>query len=307
MNNEIDEKKNIVLVFLTGFIRLRGVVNWSAISFVGFILGMYSLDLSSYLIPFLIFLVSTFFIMSFTFAMNNYYDADSDRENPRRMHINAIASGRISKQTGIFLILIFVFISLFVSILFKFEVFLFCVFLLFLGYAYSAPPLRTKNRPILDIIWHFLGFFSYVIWGSLIAGSVGIINWLFAISLGVFSCIDQVDNHIKDYSFDKNTGTTTYAVWAGLDIAKTTLKMIIILHTIFLIPLILLYSLSSLSTILIISGGAILGTIKAKSKKDSSVPSLYYFSAVFGVAVYLSCIVYHINILLGEQALWLLT
>ena len=55
MNNEIDEKKNIVLVFLTEFIRLRGVVNWSAISFVGFILGMSSLDLSSYLIPFLIF------------------------------------------------------------------------------------------------------------------------------------------------------------------------------------------------------------------------------------------------------------
>ena len=134
MNNKIDEKKNIVLVFLTGFIRLRCVVNWSAISFVGFILGMSSLDLSNYLTPFLIFFVSTFFIMSFTFAINNYFDADSDRENPRRIPINAIASKRIPKQTAFFLIITFVFISLFVSILFKFEVFLFCVFLLFLGY-----------------------------------------------------------------------------------------------------------------------------------------------------------------------------
>jgi 4-hydroxybenzoate polyprenyltransferase len=299
MNNETDEKKNIVKVFLTGFIRLRGVVNWSALSFMGFILGMSSLDLSSYVLPFSVFVVTIFCILSFTFGINNYYDIDSDRKNPRRKNINAMASGKIPKQTGLIINLIFFIIPLVISILFKLEVFLLCVVFLFWMWAYSAPPLRLKGRPVVDIIWHFFAFVLLIIWGSFIAGSVGIINWLVAISLGIFSCIDQVDNHISDYSFDKNTGTTTYAVWVGLDTAKTTLKMIIILHTIFLIPLILLYSLSYISTILIISGGAVIGIILAKSKKDSSVSSLYYFSAVFGVAVYLSCIVYHINILLG--------
>ena len=101
------QKKNMILVFFTEFIRLRCVMFWSAVSFGGFILGMSSLDLSSYIIPLLVFLVSTFFIMSFTFAINNYYDADSDRDNPRRMHINAIASGIISKRTGVFLNLVF--------------------------------------------------------------------------------------------------------------------------------------------------------------------------------------------------------
>jgi len=145
MSNKIDKKKNIISVFLTEFIRIKDAMIWSAISFGGFILGMSSLDLSSYIIPLLVFLVSTFFIMSFTFAINNYYDADSDRENPRRRNINAIASGKISKQTGIILNITFIIVPLVVSILFKFEVFIFCAFLLFLGWTYSASPFKNKE------------------------------------------------------------------------------------------------------------------------------------------------------------------
>jgi 4-hydroxybenzoate polyprenyltransferase len=127
MKSESCEQKNIVFVFLTEFIRVRGVITWSLISFLGFILGMSSLELSNYTIPLLTFVVSTFCILSFTFAINNYFDTDSDRENPRRKHINAIASGKISKKNGILLIIIFVLISLiqfYISL--KFSYFVFC-------------------------------------------------------------------------------------------------------------------------------------------------------------------------------------
>jgi len=226
--NNTNTKKNITLVILTEYIRIKDVIVWSAISFGGFILGMSHLDLSSYIIPFIVFLVSTFFIISFTFTINNYYDTDSDKVNPRRKDINAIASGKISKKTGIIMNIIFLIIPLIVSILYKFEVFLFCAFLLFLGWAYSASPLRTKSRPILDVLWHFLGFFSYVIWGSLIGGSIGLISWLIAISIGVWSSVGQIGNHIRDYSFDKDSKTKTFAVWIGIDKQKLPLNFLLL-------------------------------------------------------------------------------
>jgi len=299
----------MILVFFTEFIRIKCVMFWSAISFGGFILGISSLDLSSYTIPLLVFLVSTFFIMSFTFAINNYYDADSDRENPRRMHINAIASGKISKRTGIFLNLTFVIIPLVITFLFKIEVFLFCVFFLFWMWIYSSPPLRLKGCPGIDVIWHFFAFFFLVIWGSSIAGSISLINWLTAISLGVWSSVFQVDNHIRDYSFDRDSGTNTYAVWIGIDKAKTTVAILTLIHLILLIPLILLYSLSYYITIIIIIGIPFMGLLILKPKKGVYPTKrcfIYFFTFVIGGAVYLSCLVYHILLILGEPTLGLL-
>ncbi|UCF11725.1 MAG: prenyltransferase [Thermoplasmatales archaeon] len=306
MSGKIDEKKNIVLVFLTGFIRIRGVVNWSSFSFIGFILGMSSLDISSYIVPLIIFAVTIICILSFTFAINNYHDVDSDRKNLKKIQINAIASGIITKQTAAILIITFVVISLVISILFKFEIFLLCILILAWMWAYSSPPLRVKGKPGFDIIWHFFGFVLLVMWGSYISGSISLVNWLVAISIGIFSCIAQVWNHINDYSSDKDSGTLTFAVWAGFDTAKKTLKIIVLLHIIFLIPLILLYSLNYVLTIIILILGVIIGLVGVISKKDSLESSMYYFPVVFGGAVYISCIVSHINDLLGEPTLGLL-
>ena len=43
-----------------------------------------------------------------------------------------------------------------------------------------------------------------------------------------------------------------------------------------------------------------------ESNKDSLESSVYYFPVVFGGAVYISCLIYHINDLLGEPTLGLL-
>ena len=112
-----EKKKNIFYSFFTGFIRIRGVLNWFVISFFGFLLGITSLNITNYMIPFIFFVISTFFILAFTFAVNNYYDINTDKENPRRAHLNAMASGAISKQTGMMLNLIFIIIPLVLSLL----------------------------------------------------------------------------------------------------------------------------------------------------------------------------------------------
>ncbi len=304
MNREISKKKNIFNVFFTEFIRIRGVFTWSAISFIGFILGMSSLEAFSYMIPFVFFGVSTFCILAFTFAINNFYDADSDRKNPRRMHINAIASGKISNQNSIFLNIGFVLIPLLFSFIYKFEVFLFCAFLVFWMWIYSAPPLRLKGRPGIDIIWHFVAFILLILWGSFFAGSINPITVLVAFSVGLWSAIAQIWNHINDYAYDKNSGTVTFAVWAGHDTTITTLKIIVLLHTVFLIPLIVLYSLSYVSTILLLGVGLVITMVGIKPKKDFPLTRRHYIPFVFAIVVYLCCLIYHISILLGEPLYW---
>ena len=297
MNNKTNKNNNITVVIFTQYFRIQNVIKWSLISFVGFILGMSTLSLNIYILPLSLFIVTAFCVGSFTFAINNYYDVDSDRENPRRKHINAIVSGRISKKTGILLNTLLVIISLVICLLYKFEVFLFCAFLIFIAWSYSAPPLRLKGRPVLDVILHFFGFFAAVIWGSFIAGYVGLLNWLFAFSLGVFSTVGQVGNHIIDYSFDKASGTKTFAVWIGLEKAKTTINILTLLHLIVLIPLVLLYSLSYIITIIVVIIFPIIGFLILRPKKGAFPTKrcyIYYFSIVIGGAVYLSCIIFHI-------------
>lgn len=302
MSNKLNDKKNIFSIFFNEFLRIRNVLAWTLVSFVGFIFGISSLDLGSYIIPFFVFFVSFFFIVSVTFSLNNYFDVDSDRINPRRKNINAIEFRKISKQTVFFLNIIFIFISLIVTFLYKFEIFLFSIFLLFLGLAYSIPPFRIKGRPVLDVIWHFLGFFSFIIYGSFIAGSIELISWLMAISLGVWSSIGQVGNHIEDYSSDKSSGTKTFAVWAGLDKAKITINFLTLLHLIVLIPLIIFYTIDYYASFLFFIVIALLGLIILKPRRGAFPTKncwIFYFSIVIGGAVYVSILIYHIYTLLN--------
>jgi 4-hydroxybenzoate polyprenyltransferase len=293
--DKTDKNNNsVIFIFFTSFIRIRGVVNWSAISFFGFLLGTTSLNIISYMIPLFVFIVSTFFILAFTFAINNYYDIDSDKKNPRRAHLNAMASGTILKRTGMSLNIVFIIIPLVLSILYKFEVFIFCALLIFWMWAYSAPPLRLKGRPGVDILWHYIAFAALVLWGSYLAGSVTVINELVALAFGIYGCIAQIDNHIRDYPFDKASGSKTFAVWVGTRKANTTLELFLIIYMISLIPLIVLYSFYSLFTILILCGGIIIGLFIVKRKKGPLTSSLYRFIIVFGESVFLSCLLYHI-------------
>ena len=303
------KKESIIFIFLTQFIRIEHVFGWSAISFGGFILGISSIDISSNFIPFIVFIISTFCIISFTFSINNYYDADSDRNNPRRKDFNAIASGKISKKTAIILNSFLVVIPLVVTLIFKFYVFLFCILFIIWMWIYSSPPFRLKSSPGMDIVWHFFAFVIFVIWGSYIAGTIGLINWLAAISIGAFSLIGQVENHIFDYNFDKESGTKTLAVLIGLDKTNKILIILTIFHLILLIPLILLYTLSYYITIILTFIISVIGFIFLKGKKDiTSVKMLFvkYSTNILGGAVYISCLIYHILFLLEMKTLGLL-
>ncbi len=298
MKSSMNKKKNVFSHFFTGFIRIKGVCNWLAISFFGFLLGITSLEITRYLVSLWFFVVLTFFILSFTFAINNYYDIDTDKENPRRAPLNALASGSISKHMGMMFNLIFIIIPLLLSLFITLEVFVFCSFLFLLMWMYSAPPLRLKSRPGIDILWHFIALLALILWGSYLAGTISQITIFVAVSLGLYGCFAQIDNHIHDYTFDKASGSKTFAVWIGLHNAYRALIVVFILYIIFLLPLIILFSLHSYFTIIILVGG-IIGSIGIITiTQTRGVSSLFHIINVFGWSVYLNCLIYHISNLL---------
>lgn len=293
-----EKKKRNILMFFTGFIRIRGIVNWSAISFFGFLVGITVLDIESIMVPFFFFAVSTFFILAFTFAINNYYDVDTDKENPRRAHLNIMASGHFSKRAGLLLNLLFIIIPLVLSFFYSPVVFVFCAGLIFWVWAYSAPPLRLKGRPGLDILWHFIVFFALILWGAYLAGSISLLAILVAVSFGLYGCFAQIDNHIHDYPFDKASGSQTFAVRLGLPAAYKALSVTFILYLVFLVPLIILFSLPAYLTIVIVGGGIVGSIIVIKIKKSTKAESLFPIINCLGWAVYLNCLLYHLSYIL---------
>lgn len=304
MTNENSVKRRSILyIILFELVRIRTVISWCAFSCIGFILGMSTLT-SVYFGRFAIFLTSTLCVLSFTFAINNYYDINSDRINPKKCNLNAMASGHISKTFGIVANLALVILALLiVTFSLDFSGIVFCAFFIFWMWVYSSPPLRLKGRPGVDILWHFVAFAILVLWGSFVAGSIGLSTWLVAISLGVFSCVAQVWNHLNDYQFDKESGIVTYAVSRGVDNTIMTLKIIVILQTVLLLPLIFLYSLQYVFAVAVLIVGILLGIYVVHTKwKTIGYSAAYYFPIVFSFAVYINAITYHLALLVGQPA-----
>jgi len=295
MTNE--KRNNKVRLVLTKYIRIDDVIKWMAISFIGFILGAQSFGFQDIILPFCVFLIATFFYMSFIFAINNYYDADSDRANPRRMHKNALASGDISKKGAMTINILCIVVPLLVLTWYKPVVVPLTILLIVWSALYSIPPIRIKGRPGLDVIWHFFGFVYIVLLGALISGSLSELVWLMAISLGIFSSIGQLANHYEDFEYDKESGTKTFAVRFGLNATKQTIEVVLSIHLIIILLLFVLYSSHFLITLLLVVGLMILGFILLRPKK-TGFPTRrsyeFYLSTIVGGSVYISVLLYHI-------------
>ena len=291
MGNQSNKKENIFWIFFSKFIRIQDTAYWIAVSFLGFILGITSLSFSTYIIPFLVLLISIFCIISFTFSINNLYDVETDKKNKRRIDVNPIASRKFSLKTSKIIILTLTVIPLIISFIFGYiKLFLFTASLLFLGWAYSAPPLRLKGRPGFDLLIHFLGFFLYVIYGSYIAGRIEYLSILVAASVGLASCISQMANHIMDYIPDKESGILTFAVWVGKDKAKITMYLFVVLHLILIIPILIIYALNSYGVYLILFAGLIFSLYLSTPKKTFDIKKIKFivFIFYFSLFIYLS-------------------
>lgn len=227
------------------------VVHWRAymgLSFLPFLDGI-SENLTNIALAraFLINLTTISCFLAFTFGLNNCFDIETDMAEGD-LDKNPIAVGKISFKSALMASLAVGFLGVTILIFYVpiYTVIFIYLLLLFLGGFYSAPPLRFKSKPFLDIISHGLFFGSLLyIYGYLIRGVNvwTIVKSPLVLLIFTYSVILNMRNHWEDYNFDLEANINTTATYLGYERTKKAIIFLIQIHWILLLTLSLIISL----------------------------------------------------------------
>lgn len=86
----------------------------------------------------------------------------------------------------------------------------------FIAWAYSAPPLRLKTRPGLDLLTHalFVQTFPYFMSMVFIKADWGLLDWVLLAILFLASLTAQLEQQVRDFVVDAQSGGT-FTTWMG--------------------------------------------------------------------------------------------
>ena len=201
---------------LVGFLKITRVESW-----LGWIFsfGFGSIFLS--LPPperFLAVLFAFLFATASIFILNQYFDRKEDQENAFKSNM-PVASGRVAPGTA--LIFSFMLIVLCLVLVISVDANLLSLFMIYLvfGTAYSAPPFRLKNVPVVDFIVSGIGagFMPFLMGLELTDKPSSDIS---SILLGVVPLIlihsgGHILQAVGDYEVDRKMGVHTFVVRYG--------------------------------------------------------------------------------------------
>lgn len=152
----------------------------------------------------------------FAFALNDYFDAPFDRLDGQKAQRNFF----VQQPTPGWLVAVFS-LALLAVVAAAFAPFGPLGWLLWLvsclvAWAYSAPPLRLKMRPGLDLLTHalFVQTFPYVVSMLLTQASWGLLDWVLLAILGLASLTAQLEQQARDFVVDGLAGGT-FTTWLG--------------------------------------------------------------------------------------------
>ncbi len=125
-------------------------------------------------------------ISSSVYIFNDYFDINEDKNHPQKRY-RPLASGSISIQNGLVLMLILMISSITISYLISVELFLVIISYLALNFLYSK---WLKHIAILDVNIIAVGFILRIVAGSLVSDVVPsiwilLITYLLALFLGI--------------------------------------------------------------------------------------------------------------------------
>ncbi|MFW5942226.1 MAG: UbiA family prenyltransferase [bacterium] len=144
------------------------------------------------------------------FAINDYCDAPFDAADEHKARRNFFVRYSVSPRSA-------------KAVLFAISAFLLVVFAsfgwsgiaaiaiaLFVTWAYSAPPLRFKNRPGLDLLVHavFVETFPYLVCLTLAQLTWTRLDVVLLVVLFLASLTAQLEQQLRDFDVDVETGRT---------------------------------------------------------------------------------------------------
>lgn len=179
---------------------------------IGYLFGITKLsDLLSYKF----FLGLLFFLIPaniFLYGVNDYFDYDTDRLNPKKKSKEQLVTEKIRKNLVIWLYgCVILFIGYALNIRIPSLIILVLFFLLSLFY--SAPPLRFKSKPFIDSFSNILYFLPGVI--AYIETSGNLPSWILIIGFMCWTSAMHLYSAIPDISYDRKAGLKTTAVFFG--------------------------------------------------------------------------------------------
>lgn len=194
-------------------------------------------SLSYFFIDGLKFAITIVLYLAFTFSINNCFDVSCDLQQDKKLKKNPIATGLVGFKEGLAQSLSLALIGIALAYSwFGFIHFILYSLLVFLGGAYSVPPLRFKSIPLVDLISHglFFGALLYF-YGASVAGSPSAQSMIMCTSLFIYSIILELRNHLDDFQADSISETRTTVCWIGYASAKRLLQVLLLIHWTFLV------------------------------------------------------------------------
>lgn len=195
------------------------------------------------------------------YGVNDIFDYETDRRNPKKSGYEALLppDERLFFWRAIALTnLPFAFLLPFLPGRALLAIGAFWFFSLF----YSAPPIRTKTKPLLDSLFNVLyacpGFFAYVLaGGNALNLPVIMAAWCWTMAMHAFSAV-------PDIAADKASGMKTIATWLG---QRGTIIFCALLYG--AAAILILPSLGVLASLLgLLYGGLMLMALTRKSATD---------------------------------------
>jgi chlorophyll synthase len=164
------------------------------------------------------------------FAVNDYFDAPLDALTPAKQRRNFFCLVRVRRH---WLLLAFVGIAVGICLgllPFGLKGMIVAAIGLFILWAYSAPPLRLKQRPGWDLLTHllFVETFPYVVTIWLLDLPWKPLDTVLVIAFMLASLAAQLEQQIRDYEGDK-LREETFTIRVGIPWAARLLKGITLL------------------------------------------------------------------------------
>lgn len=161
------------------------------------------------------FLLATFPLSFAVYFLNDYYDLQYDRANPRK---GGIWGHKLDDEDAAWGWKLCAFFALLAAITAVISLNMVHASLIASGmllpFAYSAPPIRLKNRPVLDSLSCAGYFFIPFAAGASLGGSLIFLDYRFLL-LALMAASAHALAAVMDYGKDREAGQRTFAVALG--------------------------------------------------------------------------------------------